>query len=397
MTLSRRSFVKTVGVGGAGAFALPLITARGAEAATGSRFAAPERFDSMESPAKTIVRGRLKHPSAIRLDSNENPHGPGERALGAIRGDFPEASRYPSNTPDALQSALATMHAVKPDNITFGCGSTEILVMATRRYCGPARSLVTAAPTYEEPTRVAKLFGAPVRAVHVNEALRLDLDGMADAARGAGLVYLNNPNNPTATVHGVSAISAFVERVLRASPTTTILIDEAYHEYVDDPSYHTAIPLAMTQPRVIVARTFSKVYGMAGLRIGYAVASADTIKQIEREQLPMNVNELAAAAALASIPDTAHIERERVLNRQAKELTTRFFHDGGYTVTPSDANFMMIDIRRDARAFQRACRERGILVGRPFPPLTTHVRISMGTIDEMRRAIDVFKQVLATV
>lgn len=397
MTLSRRSFVKTVGVGGAGAFALPLISARGAEAATGARLLAPEAPELIDSPAKDVVRERLGNPSAIRLDSNENPHGPGARALGAIRGDFPEASRYPSNTPDALQRALAAKHGVKLENISFGCGSTEILVMATRRYCSPERPLVTAAPTYEEPTRVAKLFAAPVRAVHLNSALQLDLDAMADAARGAGLVYLNNPNNPTATVHDASAVAAFVERVLHASPDTTILVDEAYHEYVDAPGYHTAIPLAMTQARVIVARTFSKVYGMAGLRIGYAVANADTIKQIEREQLPMNVNELAASAALASIADTAHIERERMLNRQVKELTTRFFHDSGYTVIPSEANFMMIDIRRDSRAFQRACRDRGILVGRPFPPLTTHARISMGTMEEMTRAIDVFKQVLATV
>jgi len=133
MPLSRRSFVKSIGVSGAGALALPLITARGAEAATGARFGAPGLLGSIESPAIEIIRGRLKNPSAIRLDSNENPHGPGERALGAIRGDFPEASRYPAKTPDALQSALAAMHAVKPDNITLGCGSTEILVMATRR------------------------------------------------------------------------------------------------------------------------------------------------------------------------------------------------------------------------------------------------------------------------
>lgn len=397
MTLSRRSFVKTVGVGGAGAFALPLISARGAEAATGARLLAPEAPELIDSPAKDVVRERLRNPSAIRLDSNENPHGPGARALGAIRGDFPEASRYPSNTPDALQRALSTKHGVKLENISFGCGSTEILVMATRRYCSPERPLVTAAPTYEEPTRVAKLFAAPVRAVPLNSALQLDLDAMADAARGAGLVYLNNPNNPTATVHDASAVAAFVERVLHTSPDTTILVDEAYHEYVDAPGYHTAIPLAMTQPRVIVARTFSKVYGMAGLRIGYAIANADTIKQIEREQLPMNVNELAASAALASIADSAHIERERMLNRQVKELTTRFFRDSGYTVIPSEANFMMIDIRRDSRAFQRACRDRGILVGRPFPPLTTHARISMGTMEEMTRAIEVFKQVLATV
>jgi histidinol-phosphate aminotransferase len=390
MSLSRRTFVKTVGVGGVGALAAPLVAARGHEALTGAVAAGTPWPSDLRSAL------RVASPTALRLDSNENPNGPGLVTLGAIRDSLGEAGRYPDIPADALPKAIARLHGIPQESVVLGCGSGEVLRMAVYAFTSPGRALVSAAPTFEDPARAAETIWAPVRAVPLDGALRLDLAAMAAAARGAGLVFVCNPNNPTGTVHSAAAIDDFVRRVLAGAPDVTILIDEAYHEYVDDPSYRTAIPLAMTNPRVVVSRTFSKVYGLAGLRIGYAVAQPDTVKALQRYKLANGINLAGAAAALAALDQANHIENERRLNREAKDFTRRSFEDSGYKVVPSDTNFIMVDIRRDSKAFQTACRQLDVLVGRPFPPLTTHTRISIGTMDEMRRAVDVFRQVLAT-
>jgi histidinol-phosphate aminotransferase len=331
----------------------------------------------------------------IRLSSNENPRGPAEASVRALRDALGGSSRYPFEQATALRDAVARSLGVKPENVLLGCGSTEILRMAVDAFTSPARPLVTAAPTFEEAADRAATIGTPVRAIPVDAALRLDLDGMRRAAVDAGLVFVNNPNNPTGTVHPAPAIEALVRGVLRESPDSYVMVDEAYHEYVDDPSYATALPLALELPHVVVARTFSKVYGLAGLRVGYAVARADTIRRMAREQLGLNVNALGAVAALAALEDTTLVAREQRLNREARDYTQRWFASAGYTVAPSAANFLMVDIRRDPKAFADACRKLDVLVGRPFPPLKTQLRVSIGTMDEMRAATDVFKRVLA--
>jgi histidinol-phosphate aminotransferase len=173
-------------------------------------------------------------------------------------------------------------------------------------------------------------------------------------------------------------------------------MDEAYHEYVPDPTYKTAIPVAIENPRVIVSRTFSKVYGMAGLRLGYAVGQKTTLDRLRRYRLGNNVNVLAAASGIATLPDRDRVAREVELNAEAREFTTKAFADMGYPSLPSQANFVMVNIRRDVKAFQDGCRQHNVLVGRTFPPLTTYARVSIGTMDEMRQAVDVFRKVLGT-
>ena len=382
MFVSRRSFVKVVGASGIGALAMPLVSARGAEAASVGLvgFADPP----------------LGSPTGIRLDSNENPNGPGRVVLDAVHSAFGVANRYPGGPSIALAAAVAKARGVAPENVILGCGSTEILHVAVRAFTSPTKPLVVAAPTFEDPIKVAESIGSGVRSVPVTGALKLDLAAMAEAARGAGLVYLCNPNNPTATVHGANAVNDFIHTLGTTSPETTILVDEAYHEFVEDPSYATAIPVAMDNPRVVVARTFSKIYGLAGLRIGYALARPETIKAMGKFKIVNSTNMLAVAGAMAALEGGRHIDRERALNHDAKAFTHRFFESLGYKVTPSDANFMMVDIRRDSTKFQAECKARGVLVGRPFPPLTTHARISIGTADEMRRASEIFKRVLVT-
>lgn len=381
MPISRRSFVRSIGLGSAGALAWPLVAARGSEALAGG----------LAAPADLA-------PDTIRLDSNENPRGPSGEAMSAIRAALGEAGRYPLASTLELHVALARSFGVHAQNISLGCGSTEILRSAVLAFTSPTRHVVVAAPTFETPGRTAEMLGIPVRSIPVDRSLAVDLDAMRDAAQGAGLVYLANPNNPTGTVHGATAVRDFIAQVRRASPRTVVVVDEAYHEYVDDPGYATAMPLALEDPGVLVARTFSKVFGLAGLRVGYAVGRPESIAALERWRLANGLNALGAAAALVSLPSLAamheHIARERVLNREARTFTVQALERLGVRVVPSEANFLIADIGRDAKAFQVACRSRGVLVGRPFPPLTTYSRISVGTLEEMRRACDAIGDVL---
>lgn len=334
----------------------------------------------------------------IRISSNENPRGPGRKVLEAITRKFPEAGRYPFNsTPadSALAAAIAAQHKVKTENLVLGAGSQEILKSAVRAFTSSERGLVTAVPTFENPTSMAKRLGHPVIEVRVDSAFKLDLDGMMAAAPGAGLVFFNNPNNPTATVHGASAVRDFVERVRKTAPEATILIDEAYHEYVTDPSYASAVALALETPNVIVARTFSKAYGMAGMRIGYGIGRADTIKQLARFKMPYNISVFGVAAALAALDDSAYLEAERRRNTEVRGYTQKVLEELGCKCTASDANFLFADVQRPAKEFRDACATQGVMVGRDFPPFEkTHVRISIGTMSEMKRAAEVFRSVL---
>ena len=384
MSLTRRSFIQAFGIGTAGAAAFgpgALVAARGREALSA--------LAPWERDASTAV-----DPTAIRLNSNENPLGPGAAALDAIHAAFSEANRYPFAPETAVQAAIARAHGVREDHVLVGCGSGEVLRMAVNAYVSTSRPLVAGAPTFEDPAHHANTMGAPVIEVPVDRALRLDLDGMAARVPGAGLVFFCNPNNPTATVHGASAVAGFIARVSQASPKTVVLVDEAYHEYVDDASYRTAVPIALDNPRVIVSRTFSKVFGMAGLRIGYAIGRPEALAPLRRHKLGAGVNVLAAAAAIAGLADTGHIEAERARNREVRQFTRDRLTKLGFDPGPSDTNFLMVNVRRNVQEVIDGCRARGVLIGRPFPPLTTYARVSIGTMDEMRRAVDVFARVL---
>jgi histidinol-phosphate aminotransferase len=399
MAISRRGFFDALGAAGRPAVSGAFLSARGLEA----HFATAWTQDPVPAgPGRQGGRGqRPALPPGveeIRINSNENPLGPGKVALDAILGKFPEASRYPFNaTPkDAdLIEALAAKNKVKAENIVLGAGSQEILKNAVRAFVSPYRALATAAPTFENCTGFARKNKFPVTEIKVDSNFRLDVENLIATVRGAGLVFFNNPNNPTATVHGIKVVSDFVDRVRKISPDTVILIDEAYHDYVTDPAYQTAIPLAMSTPNVFVARTFSKAYGMAGMRIGYAVGQVDTIKPLARLQMPNNVSVLGVAAALASVGDPQHIADERARNTDVRAFTTKALVDLGCKPTESQANFVFVDIGRPAKEFRDACAKQGVMVGRDFPPFeNSHCRISIGTMAEMQKATQVFRDVL---
>lgn len=383
MTLDRRRFLAALGAGGAGALAVPLLSWRGHEALLAQGVSSRR--------ADRLLAAR---PGMIRIDSNENPNGPGSRVFDVIRLHLSESNRYPVQSEDDLAESIAGVHGIPPESVVLGCGSGELLRAAVSALVSRDRPLVSPEPTFEAPANWAKFLGVGVRAPRVDTRLRLDLDAMVDGARGAGLVYLCNPNNPTATVHGKGDVAAYVERVGRLSPETTILIDEAYHEYVDDPSYGTAIPLALGNPRVIVTRTFSKVFGMAGLRVGYAVGQPTALAKLAAWLLGSNISQLSLVAAAATVGDAPHIASEQERNRATRAFTRGFFERAGYPVADAQANFMMVDLRRDARQFKLDCIAQHVAVGRQFPSHPTHVRVSVGTMAEMKKALPVFEKVL---
>ncbi|MGH9387732.1 MAG: pyridoxal phosphate-dependent aminotransferase [Vicinamibacterales bacterium] len=336
----------------------------------------------------------------VRISSNENPLGPGQHVLDAIVGKFPEAGRYPFNARQnegAIPAALAAKFGAKPENIVMGAGSGEILTNAVRAFTSPTKPLATPWPSFESPYTTAKKIGTSVTEVKLDDKLRVDIEKTIEAAKGAGLVFFCNPNNPTATVHGASTVADFVKRVRAASPETVMLIDEAYHDYVTDPSYKSAVDIALSTPNVFVARTMSKAYGMAGLRIGYGIGQRETIARLAEFKMPYGIGTPHIAAALAGVSNQAHIDAERKRNTDVRAFTLKALADLGYSATDSNANFIFVNLKRPAASFRDACAKAGILVGRDFPPYEkTHCRISIGTMDEMQRAVDVFKKVLAT-
>jgi histidinol-phosphate aminotransferase len=343
--------------------------------------------------AQAAQTGRTRAP--IKISSNENPRGPSPAALEAIRGRTTlQVGRYPDNI-DELTGVIAKMYGAKPENVWLGTGSGPELTAAARAFLSPSKHLVTGDPSYESPIRDAKRIGATIKSIPLDSNLRLDLGAMAEASPGAGLIFVCNPNNPTSTVHPAATIAAFVRRVKKASPGVAILIDEAYIDYAMDPPYPTSVPLALEFPGVFVMRTFSKAYGMAGLRLGYAIGQPQTLAALNDSWGMGSVNVLTAAAGIAALNDQAHMEKERLENKRVRDFTIGAFKEMGYPPADSQTNFIFVNIRRPAKEFREACAKEGVLVGRDFPPLEkTHARISIGTWDEMQTAVGVFRRVL---
>jgi histidinol-phosphate aminotransferase len=395
MSVSRRGFLQGLGVGKhshAGAW----MAARGHEEAMA---------EAMQQGRQGGARMRPNVPpgtEVIRISSNENPLGPGKAAIDAILGKFPEANRYPFNsTPlDAdLEILIAKQNQAKRENVVLGVGSQELLKNAARVFMSPTKHLVIPSPTYGDPAGFAQnVLKYTVKSAPVNEkTLKTDLSALLPLVKGAGLVYLCNPNNPTGTINSAQEIKDFVAEVKKASPTTAILIDEAYCDYVSDPSYQTAFAVALATPGGVVARTMSKAYGMAGVRIGYAIGDAATIKKMAAYRMPYNVNTFGVAAAVASLKDPQHIKDEAARNKAVRDFTIKTFADMGYTSTDSQTNFIFTDIGKTMTAaqFRDGCAAKGVMVGRDFPPLEKQwARISLGTMEEMQKAADVFRSVL---
>lgn len=380
MPVSRRRFFRTVGTGSA-VLSAEFLIGRGREA----------------EGAEAAVLQAPDDGGFLRIDSNENPRGPGKSAIDAIRASMTArmGRGYAPDNVMELYATIASTWGVDRTNVICATGSGPILEAATRAYCTMDKPLVTAAPTFNTCEQAARRMGAPVKVVPVDKSLGLDVDAMAAAAQGAGLVFFCNPNNPTGTAHGAATVEKFVRDLARTSPGTKVLVDEAYIDYAHDPAVKTAAPLAKELPSVIVARTYSKAHGMAGLRLGYGLGQAETLRAVSAAWGLGSINTLTAAAGIASLRDTKHMEEERAENARVREFTLQAFRDMGFEGTNANTNCVFIDIRRPAKEFREACAAMKVRVGRDFPPFEkSHTRITIGTMDEMRQAVAVFRKVL---
>jgi histidinol-phosphate aminotransferase len=328
---------------------------------------------------------RTRSSGPISLNANENPHGPSPAAMRALREAAADVFRYPDDVEWALHETIAAHHGVSTDEVLLGNGSSDILRLASLAFPG---KLVTADPTFEALGR--HMAAQPVVKVPLDSSFAHDLVKMREAAAGASLVYICNPNNPTATITPKASVRAFLD----ATPASTIvLVDEAYHHYAESAEYESVAPLVKSKPNLVVARTFSKIYAMAGLRLGYAIAQPSLIAKLRREQAFNAINLLAAVAGRASLLDAEHVVTSRKRNRETRNWLVHELQNHGHRTLPSEANFVMIDMGREVRPVIQAFRERGVHVGRVFPALPRHLRVTIGTMEEMKAFASAFAAV----
>ena len=372
MSVSRRKFAQLLGAGAAATLVRPRLS-----------FAKPTQPNATSSTAGGTV---------VRLSANENPYGPSPKGLQAITGSFGIACRYPDEHNNVLIEKLAKLNGINHDQILLGDGSGEILKLCAETFTGQQRGpLIAADPTFEAILKNAAANGAEVVKVPLTNSFAHDLPKMLTAARG-GLIYVCNPNNPTASITPKDELRDFIAKTPRE---TMILVDEAYFHYADSPDYESVIALTKDHPNLIVSRTFSKIYGMAGLRCGYCVAQKETIDRMRPYQMWDSVNIMALAAASASLDDPDQVPNGQRLNSEAKMFVTSELARAGYKTIPSQANFIMIDCRRPVVPLIKAMKEQNVHVGRLFPALPNHMRVTIGKKTEMETFVSAFKQVTA--
>jgi histidinol-phosphate aminotransferase len=335
-----------------------------------------------------------EYDSFAKLASNENNWGPPEQVMKAMNGAWKYANRY--GYPDGnIVQAIADHHGVKPENVLLTPGSGEVLEIVGEAFLmGNTKKVVGADPTYATVFQHATNIKAEGIKVPLLKDYRQDIPTMISEANknaaSVGLFYLCNPNNPTGAVVTAAEVKQVIEGIPKTMP---ILIDEAYHHFVDDPAYGTSIPYVIEGRPVIIARTFSKIAALAAMRIGYAVSTPEIIKQL-RVYASNSVNVLAKWGAAASLKDTAGQAEVKAKITGLRNKTTRELEAYGYPTIPSQTNFFMVSLEgRTVQPVIEEFRAKGVLVGRPFPPMINHLRVSVGLPEEMDRFMKGFKEI----
>jgi histidinol-phosphate aminotransferase len=325
---------------------------------------------------------------AVQIDANENPLGPCASAREAIAAITPNAGRYSTHLTDELGATFAQMQGLKPENVLVYPGSSEPLHHAVMSYTSPRRSYVTADPGYEAGIFASEVSGARVVKVPLTNTHAHDVKAMLAAAPNAGVFYICTPNNPTGTLTSHADIEYLVEQKPKGS---VVLVDEAYIHFADAPS---AIDLVKAGKDVIVLRTFSKIYGMAGLRCGFAIGRPDLLEKIQAyggwNAMPVT----GVMAAAASLKDAQLVPERRRINTTIRQATFEWLDRNGYSYVPSDANFFMLDTRRPGKEAIDAMARQNVFVGRIWPVMPTWVRVTVGTQPEMERFQVAFKSAM---
>ena len=327
---------------------------------------------------------------SAKLASNENPLGPSPKAVAALRDRLEELHLYPDGGCFHLRHALAGKLGVEPERLIFGNGSNELIELAVRTFLRPGDEALQSRGTFVAYGLALDAMGAAVRTVPLKD-YGYDLEGMAGALTPeTRCVFLANPNNPTGTVYRRPEWEDFLERV---GPEVLVVADEAYFEYATDPDYPDSLEDHRADRAVLTLRTFSKVYGLAGLRIGYGIAHPELVALMNQVREPFNVNAAAQWAATAAVEDTEHLRRSLEVNRQGLAFLTEGLTALGVDWVPSQANFMLVRTGQVGRVFEELMR-RGVIVRPVGPEFPDHVRVTVGTPEENRKFLDGLSQIL---
>jgi histidinol-phosphate aminotransferase len=329
-----------------------------------------------------------------KLANNENPYGPPESVMKAMTHAMKYANRY--GYPDGgIVEAIAKHHGVKPENVLLAAGSGEILDVCGTTFLQDGRMLLGADPSYNIFYAHATALKADIIKIPLLPDFRQDIPAMTRAtrqnARDVGLVYLCNPNNPTGRLVTKDEVRQLLDGIPEDVP---VLIDEAYHHFVDDPSYATSVPYVLEGRQVIVARTFSKIAALAGMRLGYALAPKLLIQRM-RPYHTGSINAIVKYGGVAALRDTESQAWVKKVTIQLREKTIKDLAALGYESIPSDTNFFMVNLKRPVVPVIDEFKKKGVLVGRAFPPLNEHLRVSIGTADEMNRFMAAFRDIMA--
>lgn len=339
-------------------------------------------------PIKELER-ELGISNSIKLASNENPLGPSPFAVKALRSGLTDLNRYPDGSCHYLRDALAEKLPVKPEELIFGNGSNEIIDLAVRTFLGPGKEAIMAHPSFVVYSMIVQAQAGKSVIVPLKE-WRHDLDAMASRiSDSTRLIFIANPNNPTGTINYRNEMRSFMEKVPEG---VLVIVDEAYYEYVSSKDYVDSFDYFRLKRDILILRTFSKIYGLAGLRIGYGIAKEGIVNEMNKVRQPFNVNSLAQIAALAALKDSAHMERSRRTNEKGKKFLYRNLEKLKINYVKTEANFIYIVFDED-KAFEiyQALLNQGIII-RPMGP--SAIRITIGRPTENSRLVNGLRKFL---
>jgi histidinol-phosphate aminotransferase len=363
-------------------------------ALAGNRLGGQAASASPPSPMVASADWAARHPDLnfINLAGNENPFGPSQRVVMAIMRSTPSSCRYPFREERVLTEMIAGREGVDPACVVLGNGCDEILSMAGAAFGGAGGEIVATEPTYLQLMHYAEHRGATIRWIPHDSAMRHDLVAMEQAiGEATRLVYVCNPDTPTGTLRTPAEIRGFCESVC---PRVPVFLDEVYLDLLEDFDAQTQVELVRRGLPLIIGRSFSKMHALAGHRIGYAVTTPELAERLAAERMS-SLNYLGVAAARESLLDTAFHRFSRTKIREGRERYCALLGELGLRYTPSVGNFVFHHTGIPIRDFQAQCRERGFLVGRPFPPYEDWCRMSIGNPDEMRAFAPVLRELVA--
>ncbi len=330
--------------------------------------------------------------SYAKLASNENCWGPPESVMKAMNSAWKYSNRY--GYPDGnLVQEIAKHHGVKPENILLTAGSGEVLDVVGTTFLPAGKKVLGVEPTYSTVYQHATSIKTTAIKLPLGKDYRIDIPAMIKAANAQasqlGFVYLCNPNNPTGLIVTKQEVKQLLDGIPQGMP---VLIDEAYHHFVEDPNYATSVPYVLEGRPVVIARTFSKIAALAGMRLGYAIASTENIQKMRPYSMG-SINALVKWGGVAALKDTASQASVKKMVVDLRKKTAADLTAYGYEVIPTETNFFMVHIGREVVPVIEEFRNRKVLVGRPFPPMTQHLRVSIGTADEMAQFMTAFKEI----